>query len=128
MSPLRLPRSDPGRSTYAIGCVAASTVGSKISIRPCPVWSDLDMRCRRRHDRDRPLLGAESALDVERRPRALGLVLVDHVRELARVAEGSAIEEPRQRAAYVAHHQAQRAAHGEARAPSRAEEVVAGVD
>ncbi len=86
------------------------------------------VRSLRRHHGDGGLLGAESALDGKRRPRALRLVLGDHVRELARVADGAPVEQARHRAAHVAHHQAQGAADREVGAPAGAEEVIARVD
>ena len=80
------------------------------------------------HHGDRALLAPEAALDVQRRPRALGLVLGDHERELAGVAERAAVEQPRHRAAHVAHDQAHGTADGEVGPPARPEEVVARVD
>ena len=74
------------------------------------------------------VLGAEAALDVERQPRALGLVLGDDVRVLPGMAERAAVELAGQRADDVAHHQPHRAADGRVRAPARAEQVVAGVE
>ena len=47
------------------------------------------------HHRDRALLRPEPALHVERRPRALRLVLGDHVGHLAGMTEGPAVEQPR---------------------------------
>src|SRR2546426_101906 len=53
------------------------------------------VRCLGRHDRHRALLAPEAALDVQRRPRALRLVLGDDVGELAGMAERAAVERAR---------------------------------
>ncbi len=65
---------------------------------------------------------------MERRPRAVRLVLGDDVGVLAGVAEGAAVEAARQRPDHVAHHEAHRTAHRGVGAEARAEQVVAGVE
>ena len=67
-------------------------------------------------------------LDVQWGPRAVRLVLRDHVRELARMSERPAIEQAGQGAADVTHHQTDRPPDREVGPPARSEQVVAGVD
>ena len=77
---------------------------------------------------DGALVRPEAPLHVQRRPRALGLVLGDHVRQLAGMAERAPVEQPRQRAAHVAHDQPHGPADREVRPPAGTEQVVTGVD
>src|SRR5262249_60730109 len=80
------------------------------------------------HDGDRALLAPETALDVERRPRTLRLVLGDDVGQLAGMAERATIERAGARAAHVPHDEAQGPSDGQIAAPTGAEEIVAAVD
>src|SRR5262245_25246565 len=77
---------------------------------------------------DRALVGAAAALDVQRIPRVIDLVLGEAERVLARVAEGRAVEEPRAGVHRVHHGEAHRATDRGVGASALAEDVVARVD
>src|SRR5262249_7510918 len=78
-------------------------------------------------DGHRALITTEAALDVQRLPRVLVLVLGEAERVLAGIAEDGPIEEAGTRVHHVHHHEPHRPADRGVRARALAEGVVAGV-